>query len=100
MYHRRRAKRLIATVGWAALLVAGCSGSGQATFGGRVEFQGRPVLNGAVYFVPLPDGTPLAAVVQEGKYKLKVPAGGSYRVDVVGFEGVAAVTSSAESAQG
>jgi len=95
----RLAKRFTATAAWAALLAAGCSGSGEATFSGRVHFNGRPVVNGAVYFVRLPDGTPLAAVIQDGQYKLTVPARGSYRVDVVGFEGVAAVASSAELAE-
>ena len=99
MYPRRPANRVKASAVGAALLMAGCAGSGDATFSGRVEFNGRPVLNGAVYFVPLPDGTPLAAVIRDGKYRLTVPAKGSYRVDVVGFEGVAAVTSSAELAE-
>ena len=60
----------------AALLAAGCGGTPLYTVTGEITWQGQPVDDGQINFLP-EDGTihPVTAKIVNGRYEAKVPAG-------------------------
>ncbi len=79
---------LAAVCGFAWMLcVAGCGhGDGLMQIGGGVTYDGQPVKNGTISFLP-PDGNgpTAAAIVTDGKYSVKV-APGKKQVRIEGFK--------------
>jgi len=72
----------------AALLLAGCGGDGRIKIDGGVTFDGKPIDNGTIAFVPADGGGPTAgALIQGGRYSLRV-ATGKKRVEIQGFKEV------------
>jgi len=64
--------------GSAALILAGCGSSGPERFplSGNVEFQGAPVAQGSIRFVPeAKDQQPEGAVIRDGRYSAMLTAG-------------------------
>jgi hypothetical protein len=65
-------------LGLTALLLAGCSSSGPPTYdvSGAVTWNGNPLPQGDILFVPLDgNGVPDAGKIVDGKYGLRVKAG-------------------------
>jgi hypothetical protein len=91
-------------VGWfvpflmvGSLLLAGCGGDdgGRATVKGQVTFNGTPINDGAINLVPLDSqGRRVGGSITNGTYELtgeqSGPVPGNYRVEVYGFEPMAA----------
>jgi hypothetical protein len=66
------------------VLLAGCSGSSEATVSGDVLVDGQPLKRGRIQFLPAAGtGAPAEAPVADGKYTLAV-APGEYKVKVSG----------------
>jgi hypothetical protein len=66
--------------------LAGCGGSGRATVGGTVTYDGLPIDNGGITFVPEDKSAKMAGgTITEGKYFIDAehgPAPGKYRVEI------------------
>jgi len=72
----------------ALLLLAGCGGDGRIEIGGGVTFDGKPIDNGTISFVPVDGGGPTAGgLIQGGRYSLRVAAG-KKRVEIQGYKEV------------
>lgn len=58
----------------AVLFVAGCDGDNSATVKGEVKFDGKPVAEGTISFVPVDGKTGTAGgPIKDGRYETKVP---------------------------
>ncbi len=72
-------------IGFGWVLAAGCGGSGAATYpvSGTVSFDGQPIPEGRISFVP-EDGkaAPDSGPIQNGKFQLRVKPG-RHRVEIV-----------------
>lgn len=90
-YSRHRVEPVWFLIG-AVLLAVGCGESRPPTYptSGQVSFNGVPVEDGTVTFLPI-EGTPgsnVAAAIAQGAYATTAEAGlavGSYRVEIDGF---------------
>jgi hypothetical protein len=60
----------------ASLLLAGCDGDNRVVVKGTVQFDGKPIADGSINFVPN-DGKSQTAggAIKEGKYSVRVPVG-------------------------
>lgn len=71
---------------FAFLTLTGCGGANSAALHGTVTFDGAPVTNGSIVFLPPSgEGSKAAAAIEEGKYTIPADAGllpGNYRVEV------------------
>lgn len=82
-YHRRRL--FAATLVTAAVLLPGCGGRDLTSVSGTVTYQGQPLEQGRVGFLPV-NGRPSYGDIQDGQFKLSTyesgdgAASGSYRV--------------------
>lgn len=68
--------------GW--LAIVGCSSSGPKTYevSGNVTFNGQPVSEGAIMFLPADKSiNPQGGIIKDGAYKLRAEAG-SYSVQI------------------
>jgi len=84
-YTRRIA---IAGVQCAALLLAGCGGDGRIDVAGQVTFDGKPIDQGTIDFVPADGEGPTAGgLIQGGRYSVRV-APGKKRVEIQGYREV------------
>jgi hypothetical protein len=81
-------QRSLWTVGFALLaLGAGCSGGSPASLKGKVSYDGQPVDNGGILFLPADEssGVKLAAAIENGEYVIPAERGavpGVYRVEI------------------
>jgi hypothetical protein len=80
-----------------SVLLAGCGGDdgGRATVKGRVSFSGTPIHEGAINLIPLDSQSRrVGGSITDGTYELtgeqSGPMLGKYRVEIFGFEPVAA----------
>ena len=80
-----------------SLLLTGCSGDdgGRATVKGQVTFNGTPINDGAINLIPLDSqGRRVGGSITNGTYELSGeqsgPVPGNYRVEISGFEPIAA----------
>jgi hypothetical protein len=65
-------------------LLAGCSGSSEATVSGEVLVDGQPLKRGRIQFLPTAGTAAVAdAAIADGKYTAKVPPG-DYKVKISG----------------
>ena len=85
--------RFVLLLTWLALL-AGCGGSDAIE--GIITFDGKPMASGSIRLTPIEGGPTAGAAIEDGKYSIENLAPGRYKADIVGFEKVAVVTSSAE----
>lgn len=68
-----------------ALLFSGCGGTGLAEISGNVVYDGTPVQQGTIAFLPTDGAGPTAAgAVADGKYSVKI-APGRKRVQIEAF---------------
>jgi|SRR5262245_11506916 len=81
----------IACFGW-ALLLAGCMGDplGREAVSGTVIFQGQPLDQGRIHFVPETKGpTESGATIENGKFQIPRDSGlvpGRYKVSVFSYD--------------
>jgi hypothetical protein len=80
--HARRSKKSLARVRYAlpllGLLVAsGCAEQGEPLYpvSGEVTFEGEPLAEGTIAFVPIDGRSPHATPITAGKYEVELPAG-------------------------
>jgi hypothetical protein len=60
----------------AVLFAVGCDGDNSATVKGAVQFDGKPVAEGSINFVPVDGKTKTAGgSIKDGKYDTRVPVG-------------------------
>jgi len=69
------------------ILSGGCGGGSQASVAGKVTFDGQPVENGLITFVPSDKskGPTAGASIMNGNYKIEgtnLPSPGTYRVEI------------------
>jgi hypothetical protein len=78
--------RLVALTGvLCALLLAGCGGDGRIQLSGRVTFDGQPIDQGTIDFLPADGQGPTAGgLIEGGRYSVRV-APGMKRVEIQGF---------------
>lgn len=73
-------------VGCCLLPLAGCGDASSTALHGTVTFDGAPVTNGSIVFLPASgEGPKAAAAIEEGKYAIPADVGlkpGAYRVEV------------------
>ena len=79
----------------ASSLALGCGETG-TSMSGTVTYDGQPVTNGAITLVPQDGGPTVGAPINNGTYRITNVAPGKHVVQIVGFEKVPLVTSSAE----
>ena len=62
--------------GLLGLVLAGCGGDGRVSVTGTVSYDGRPVEQGTISFVPLdPSQAPEGGGIVDGRFALSVPPG-------------------------
>ncbi|MBY0396535.1 MAG: hypothetical protein K2X91_08715 [Thermoleophilia bacterium] len=88
---------LAAALACAAILAAGCGKAPGVAVSGTVQFEGKPVADGMIQFVPQAgtDGPTAGAPIKEGRYDIAAvggPVPGKYRVEVSSFEEVRKAT--------
>jgi len=82
-----------------AALVSGCGGSG-ATVSGMVTFEGEPVNNGRISFLPTDGKGPAeGAAIKDGRYRLDILTPGSKMVKIEAVKQVQVNWSSLEGQQ-
>jgi hypothetical protein len=77
---------LLAIVCCCLLPLSGCGDASSTALHGTVTFDGAPVTNGSIVFLPATgEGPKAAAAIEEGKYTIPADVGlkpGGYRVEV------------------
>ena len=82
----------IASLGCGLLLLAGCASDplGRQAVSGTVEFQGQPLDQGRIQFVPVTKGpTESGATIENGKFQIPRESGlapGTYKVSVFSYD--------------
>jgi hypothetical protein len=78
----------------AALSSPGCGDAGRGVaVSGKVTFEGEPVQDGSIQFIPQPgtDGPSAGATIADGTYSIPAQSGpvpGTYRVQIQGYKNV------------
>ena len=83
----KRLKRAGQTATWAfaALVLGGCGGDGLVEVRGKVTFDGRPVEQGTISFLPTDGKGPTAgALIENGRYTVRA-APGKKKVEIEGY---------------
>src|SRR5688500_16411557 len=81
-----------ACFGWGVVLLAGCGGDplGRQAVSGTVHFQGKPLDQGRIQFVPVTKGpTESGATIESGKFQIARDSGlapGTYKVSVFSYD--------------
>ena len=91
--------RVVLTV-CVAQSAVGCGGSGGATVSGTVTYEGQPVGDGTITFLPADGkGQPVGGPIVNGRYSLTAVSPGSKMVQITAVKAVKFAQSSAEMAQ-
>ena len=77
----------VVTLGMCSLLLGGCGGDGipRVAVEGSVSFEGSPVTEGSITFIPVAAGPAAGTTIENGRYLIaedKGPSPGEYRVEI------------------
>lgn len=90
---------LVAAVGLLGLAAGGCGGS-SSTVSGNVTYDGQPVENGAISFLPADGkGPTVGAQITEGYYRVREISPGEKIVQIEGLKEIPVALTTAELAQ-